>query len=127
MANDPKHVLVVEDEPNIAEPLAFLLEKVGYTVTIRSDGRQGLKAALEQMPDLILLDVMLPELDGFEVLRRLREDPRGKRIPVVILTARGQRGDRDAALDGGADMFIPKPFSNKDVVSGVRQLLGEQV
>lgn len=126
MSKEPKHVLIVEDEPNIAEPLSFLLERTGYTVTAKLDGRQGLDTALDLVPDLIILDVMLPELDGFEVLRRLRQDERGAKIPVLILTARGQRGDREAALDSGADMFVPKPFANKDVVAAVRQLLGDE-
>lgn len=117
-----KRVLLAEDEPNIVEPLTFLLERAGFDVAVETDGRKALHAALADTPDVMILDVMLPELDGYEVLRRLRADRRAETLPVLVLTAKGQREDRETALDCGADLFITKPFANADVVKAVEQL-----
>ena len=119
-----KRVLLAEDEPNIVEPLTFLLERAGFEVLVETDGRQALDAALARAPDVMILDVMLPELDGYEGLRRLRADRRAERLPVLVLTAKGQREDRETALDCGADRFITKPFANAEVVEAVEQLAG---
>ena len=115
-------VLLAEDEPNIVESISFLLQRAGYEVIARSEGPDALKDALGGKPDVLILDVMLPGMDGFEVLRRLREDPAGRGIPVIMLTAKGQREDREAALKSGADVFITKPFSNAEVMEAVKQL-----
>jgi DNA-binding response OmpR family regulator len=120
----PKRVLLAEDEPNIAESLTFLLGRAGFEVTSESDGRAALESALTAAPDLLILDVMLPGLDGFEILRRLRADPRGARLPVIVLTAKGQREDRETASEQGADLFITKPFSNAELVAAVTRLAG---
>ena len=117
-----KRVLLAEDEPNIVEPLTFLLERAGFDVAVETDGRKALHAALADTPDVMILDVMLPELDGYAVLRRLRADRRAETLPVLVLTAKGQREDRETALDCGADLFITKPFANADVVKAVEQL-----
>lgn len=117
-------VQLAEDEPNIVESLTFLLERAGFDVAAQSDGQAALAAALAEPPDVMILDVMLPALDGLEVLRRLRADARGKRVPVIMLTAKGQRLDRETALGCGADLFITKPFSNAEVISAVRRLAG---
>ena len=117
-----KRVLLAEDEPNIVEPLTFLLERAGFDVAVETDGRKALNAALADTPDVMILDVMLPELDGYEVLRRLRADRRAETLPVLVLTAKGQREDREIALDCGADLFITKPFANADIVKAVEQL-----
>jgi len=117
-----KRVLLAEDEPNIVESLSFLLDRAGFEVTVKTDGRQALDTALADLPDVLILDVMLPELDGYEVLRHLRSDQRAKELPVVMLTAKGQREDRETALEFGADMFITKPFANSDVITAVTQL-----
>ncbi|MEQ9643229.1 MAG: response regulator [Alphaproteobacteria bacterium] len=117
-----KRVLIAEDEPNIVESLTFLLERAGFDVTVETDGKQALRAALEGLPDVLVLDVMLPELDGYEILRRLRADPKASGLPVLILTAKGQREDRETALDSGADLFITKPFANAEVVAAVEKL-----
>ncbi len=117
-----KRVLLAEDEPNIVEPLTFLLERAGFDVAVETDGRKALNAALADTPDVMILDVMLPELDGYEVLRRLRADRRAETLPVLVLTAKGQREDRETALDCGADLFITKPFANADIVKAVEQL-----
>ena len=117
-------VQLAEDEPNIAESLIFLLERAGFDVAAMSDGQAALAAALAEPPDVMILDVMLPGLDGFEVLRRLRADDRGASVPVIMLTAKGQRADREAALGVGADLFMTKPFSNAQLIEAVRRLAG---
>lgn len=121
----PKRVLLAEDEPNIAELLRFLLGRAGFEVETHADGAAALSAALANPPTLVILDVMLPGLDGLEVLNRLRADPRGRDLRILVLTAKGQRADRQAAVDGGADLFITKPFSNEELVGAVRRLAGE--
>lgn len=117
-----KRVLLAEDEPNIVESLTFLLERAGFEVAVESDGRHALDAALNDSPDVLILDVMLPELDGYEILRTLRADRRSEKLPVLMLTAKGQREDRETALDCGADLFITKPFANAEIVEAVGQL-----
>ncbi len=118
-----KRVLLAEDEPNIVESLTFLLDRAGFEVTVETDGRRALDAALDDAPDVLILDVMLPELDGYEVLRQLRSDRRASKLPVVMLTAKGQREDRETALACGADLFITKPFANAEIIDAVRQLV----
>ena len=117
-------VLLAEDEPHIVETLVFLLERAGFEVAAETDGQAALATALADPPAVLILDVMLPVLDGFEVLRRLRADGRGRTVPVIMLTARGQRADRAEALGTGADLFITKPFSNAEVIAAVRRLAG---
>ena len=121
-----KRVLLAEDEPNIVVSLTFLLERAGFDVESHSNGEDALKAAMALPPDVMVLDVMMPGLDGFEVLRRLRSDAGDSdRLPVLMLTAKGQREDRETALKLGADKFITKPFSNAEVVAAVQELAGE--
>lgn len=117
-------VLLAEDEPNIVESLTFLLERAGFEVSCEMNGQLALDAVLADPPDVMILDVMLPGLDGLEVLRRLRADVRSEHLPVMILTAKGQREDRERALSSGASMFITKPFSNAEVVAAVTALAG---
>ncbi len=119
-----KRVLLAEDEPNIVESLTFLLDRAGFAVAVETDGRRALDAALEDAPDVLILDVMLPELDGYEVLRQLRSDWRTDKLPVLMLTAKGQREDRETALECGADLFITKPFANAEIIAAVNQLAG---
>ena len=121
-----KRVMLAEDEPNIIESLSFLLERSGFEISVHTSGSEALGAALANPPDLLVLDVMLPEMDGFEILRRLRADERGNSLPVIMLTAKGQREDREAAREAGADVFITKPFSNADVINAVKSLTGGQ-
>ena len=118
-----QRVLLAEDEPNIVTSLSFLLKRSGYEVDVCVDGRAALQAAMDTQPDLLILDVMLPEIDGFEVLRQLRADSRGADLPVIILTAKGQRQDRARAEEGKADLFMTKPFSNAELLSAVRDLV----
>ncbi|MEM7668534.1 MAG: response regulator [Pseudomonadota bacterium] len=117
-----KRVLLAEDEPHIIESLSFLLGRAGFEIATEMNGAQALDHALSNPPDVMLLDVMLPDLDGFEMLRQLRADPRTTALPVVMLTAKGQREDRVRAQNLGADVFITKPFSNAEVVDTVIRL-----
>lgn len=118
----PKRVLLAEDEPHIIESLSFLLGRAGFEISTEMNGARALDHALDNPPDVMLLDVMLPEIDGFEMLRQLRADPRTMGLPVVMLTAKGQREDRERATRLGADVFITKPFSNAEVVETVVRL-----
>lgn len=113
-------VLIVEDEARLAATLRDLLELGGYTADVSRDGESGLDNALSSIYDVILLDVMLPRLDGFEVLRRLRAE--GNATPVLMLTARSELSDRVRGLDGGADYYLTKPFEPKELLAAVRAL-----
>lgn len=117
-----KRILLAEDEPNIVESLRFLLERAGFELSVENNGHQALTAALEGGYDLLILDVMLPGVDGYEILRQVRTDRRVQEMPVLMLTAKGQREDRERALDGGVDMFMTKPFSNAEIVRAVHEL-----
>ncbi len=117
-----KRVLLAEDELNIVESLSYLLERTGYSIAVETDGRKALETALRDTPDVLILDVMLPGLDSYEILRRLRADSRTVALPILILTAKGQAEDRQTAFALGADLFITKPFSNSDITDAVKQL-----
>ncbi len=116
-------VLVVEDEPDIRDLLAFHLEREGYLVTRASTGSEGLRQARATPPDLVILDLMLPEIDGLEVCRRLRADAGTAALPVIMLTAKGDEVDRVVGLEIGADDYIVKPFSPKELLARVRAVL----
>src|SRR6202050_4324299 len=115
-------VLVVDDEPTIAEVVSRYLERAGYRTRIASDGAQALEAASDQRPDLVVLDLMLPRIDGLEVMRRLREHDRD-RIAVILLTAKGEESDRVIGLRLGADDYVVKPFSPAELVAPVDGVL----
>ena len=114
-------ILVVEDEKRLAQNLQELLRREGYTVDVSNDGVSGLDNALSGIYDLLVLDVMLPGLDGFALLRRLRST--GSRLPVLMLTARGELSDRVRGLDQGADYYLTKPFQTPELLACVRLLL----
>jgi len=118
-----KKVLIVEDEKDLAELLAFNLEKEGYAATCVHDGKQGLERAGADLPDLILLDLMLPGLLGTEVCKALRKDPRTARIPVIMITAKGDEIDRVVGFEVGADDYIVKPFSMREVALRVKAVM----
>ncbi len=120
----PKRVLLAEDEPNIVASLEFLLERAGFAVTVKDNGRAALDEALARPPDLLILDVMLPELDGLEILRRVRAAPTASATPIIMLTAKGARETQETALAAGADVFITKPFANADVIAAAARLTG---
>jgi DNA-binding response OmpR family regulator len=118
-------VLIVEDEPDIAEGLRYNLEREGLAVVVAETGEKGLAAALDRTnpPSLILLDLMLPGMSGTELCRRLRREPQTRRTPVIILTARGSESERVAGLDLGADDYVTKPFSVRELIARVRAVL----
>lgn len=118
-----KKILVVEDDAELVELLCFNLKKAGFSVGTASDGIEALKKARSLAPDLILLDLMLPELDGFAVCETLRRDPALADVPVIVLTALSSQLARLTGLDSGANDYITKPFSPKHLLSRVRALL----
>ena len=118
-------VLVIEDEPNIIEAISFILSRDGWQVRTHSGGEGAMDAVRERCADLIILDVMLPHRSGFELLADIRADPVLGRTPVLMLTARGQRKDREMAERAGASRFMTKPFSNAEMLEAVRALAGE--
>ena len=115
-------VLIVEDELHIVESLSFVLESEGFDVASELDGEAGLRRLRADPPDVLLLDVMLPKMNGLEVLKLVRADARLRGLPVVILTAKGRQQDRRMAEEIGADAFMTKPFANGDVVAAIRRL-----
>lgn len=116
------HVLLIEDEPNIIEAITFILRQDGWKVTTHSDGAQAVAAVGRKAPDLVILDVMLPGKSGFEILQELRADAATEKLPVLMLTAKGQAKDREAAVALGASRFMTKPFSNQEMLAAVREL-----
>ena len=116
-------VLIVEDERSLAEVLAFNLESEGYEVVVAHDGRDGLSKARSLLPDLVVLDLMLPELDGMEVCRELRGNARTRGVRVLMLTAKGEEVDEVVGFRMGADDYVTKPFKMKPLIARVRSLL----
>jgi len=117
------HVLVVEDEEALAELLKYNLEREGYRVTVAQDGEEALIVSAETAPDLVLLDWMVPKVPGIEVCRRLRARPEARNTPIVMLTARGEEGERIRGLDTGADDYITKPFSMSELLARLRAVM----
>ncbi len=117
-------VLIAEDEPYIVESLTFLIERAGLGVAVAKDGALALEAIKRLRPAVVILDIMLPEENGMEVLRFVKSTPDLRDIPVLVLTARGQENDRQMALALGADAFVTKPFSNREVVERTLALAG---
>jgi DNA-binding response OmpR family regulator len=121
----PKKVLIADDEANIVLSLEFLMKQAGYEVQSVSDGDQALKQLAAFKPDLVLLDIMLPLRDGFEVCQTIRADPALKTLKVVMLTAKGREVEVTKGLALGADLYITKPFATRELLANVRQLLGD--
>jgi DNA-binding response OmpR family regulator len=119
----PVHALIVEDEESILLSLEFLLTQEGYSVATAPDGAAALKAAAVQTPDLVLLDVMLPHIDGFEVCRQMRANPVLKNTRIMMVTARGRESEVEHGLSLGADAFLTKPFSTRELMQKIRSLL----
>jgi DNA-binding response OmpR family regulator len=117
-------VLVADDDPDIRSLIALRLEKSGYEVLAAGDGEQALAAALERAPDLALLDVMMPKLDGYEVTERLRGHDETRHLPVILLTARVQESDIARGVEAGADDYVKKPFSTSELRDRVQAVLG---
>lgn len=120
-----KLILVVEDEPDIAESLDARLGLAGYDVAVAKDGKEGVSKARELKPDLVVLDVMLPKVDGFEVCRILKSEPKTKDIFILMLTALNSMGDVDRAFEVGANDYLNKPFTNERLLAKIEKLLGK--
>ena len=120
-----KKIVLAEDEPQIARLIEFKLKKEGYSVTWRENGEEALKAIKADKPDLILLDIMMPVMDGYEVLRRLKEDENLKSIPVIMLTAMAQEKNVVKGIDLGAEDYITKPFHPAELLARVKRILGK--
>ena len=119
-----KRVLVIEDERNISEAIRFILTREGWQVDVTADGAAALASLSAAPPDMVILDLMLPGISGFDILRSLRASPATQDVPVLMLTAKGQSADRDEAARLGVTRFMTKPFANADVVATVRELAG---
>ena len=119
-----KRILIADDEPNIVLSLEFLMKREGFEVQVAADGEAALQAIAAQVPDLILLDIMLPKKDGFDVCQQIRSHPQWQSIKVVMLTAKGRDTEVSKGIALGADAYMTKPFSTRDLVAQVRQLLG---
>jgi DNA-binding response OmpR family regulator len=118
-------ILVVDDEPNIVLSLEFLMKQAGFQVRTASDGEAALAAVAAERPDLMLLDVMMPRKNGYEVCQAVRANPDWKGIRIIMLTAKGREVEREKGMALGADDYITKPFSTQEVVDRVRELLAE--
>lgn len=119
----PKQILIVDDEPSIIVPVQFLMEQNGYDVMVAFSGEEAMEIIAEKKVDLILLDIMLPVIDGFEVCQRVRENLRWNEIKIILLTALGSDANVEKGLALGADAYITKPFSNIEIVDKVKKLL----
>jgi DNA-binding response OmpR family regulator len=117
-------VMVVEDEPYIVDSLSFLMKQAGFDVLIARDGDAALRTMESRVPDLVLLDVMLPRRDGYAVCRAIRDNEAWEAVKVIMLTAKGRELDRRKGLELGADDYVTKPFSNREIVDRACQLLG---
>lgn len=118
-----KHVLLVEDEPHIVEALQFILEREGLQVDAIDNGSDAIDRLIAAPPDLVILDYMLPEVSGLQILTQIREHPDLAHLPVLMLTAKGQTKDREAAENAGVSRFMTKPFANSDIVSAAKELM----
>ena len=116
-------ILVVDDDPNIREVLSFALRKAGYATCLAENGELALARFRQEQPDLVVLDILMPELDGTEVCKRLRADPRGRRTPVIFLSSKDDEVDRVVGLELGGDDYVSKPFSTRELVARVRACL----
>ena len=119
----PARVLIVDDEANIVISLEFLMEQAGYTVAVARNGDEALEQIEQFRPDLILLDVMLPGVNGFDILQRVRQQPERRNMAIIMLTAKGREVEVTKGLALGADAYITKPFSTRDLLAEVRRQL----
>ena len=118
-----KRILIVDDEPNIVVSLDYLMKREGYETTIAVDGEGALWALGEKAPDLVILDVMLPKLNGFDVCEAIRANPKWRSVKILMLSAKGRDTDVAKGLRHGADAYVTKPFSTQDLVAQIAQLL----
>jgi two-component system cell cycle response regulator DivK len=118
-----KTILIVEDEPKNMKLLRDLLQRFGYEILEASDGEQGVKSAGEKMPDLILMDIMMPKMDGLEATRIIKADIKTKHIPIIALTSYAMKGDREKTIEAGCDGYIAKPIDIKEVLKTIETYL----
>jgi len=121
-----KRILVVDDEVQLVEMVKMRLEASGYEILSAYNGQEALDKARDEKPDLIILDLMLPKLDGYKVCRMLKFDEKYKSIPIILFTARVQKSDKEIGTQVGADAYITKPFEPQVLLSKIKELLGEQ-
>ena len=119
----PKEILIVDDEPSIVVPIQFLMEQQGYSVLVAENGEDALDVIYKYKPDLILLDIMLPRIDGYEVCEIVRLNPEYRNVKIIFLTAKGREVEIAKGLALGADAYITKPFSNTELIAKVKELL----
>jgi two-component system alkaline phosphatase synthesis response regulator PhoP len=119
----PKEILIVDDEPSIVVPIQFLMEQQGYSVLVAENGEDALDVIYKYKPDLILLDIMLPRIDGYEVCEIVRLNPEYRNTKIIFLTAKGREVEIAKGLALGADAYITKPFSNTELIAKVKELL----
>ncbi|MBF0097605.1 MAG: response regulator [Magnetococcales bacterium] len=122
----PVEILIVDDAPNIVLSLEFLMKKEGFSVRSASDGEEALRAVAEKKPDLVLLDVMMPKRNGYDVCEAIRADAALQGVRIIMLTAKGREVEQEKGLALGADDYVTKPFSTRELVVKVRALLGLQ-
>ena len=120
-----KKILIADDEPNIVVSLEFLMKQKGYVVRVANTGEEALAAVGEFAPDLILLDVMMPRMSGYDLCQRVRENPAWQAIKIIMLSAKGRDIEVSKGMAVGADAYVTKPFSTKDLIAKVQELLGE--
>lgn len=121
----PKKILIVDDEPNIVLSIEFLMKREGFEVQRAGDGEQALEMLAADRPDLMILDVMMPRKNGFEVCSEVRADPGLKSLPILMLSAKGREAEMNKGLALGADAYVTKPFSTHELVDQVNRLLGD--
>ncbi|MCP4652261.1 MAG: response regulator [Candidatus Omnitrophica bacterium] len=120
-----KKVVVIEDECDLAMMTQARLESSGYEVFVVSDGEEGVKKVQQELPSIVLLDIVMPKLDGHQVCTALKSDPSTKDIPIIILTASGKKDTEERCLDQGADYFMRKPFDSQQLLEKIKELTGE--
>jgi two-component system response regulator MtrA len=122
----PKRILVADDEPDVRELVVYRMKRSGYDVIEAKNGEEAFELAVAELPDLIVSDVMMPRVDGYELTRRLRAEPTTQRIPIILLTAKTQEADVSQGFDAGADDYLKKPFNPDELVARVRAVLGRR-
>jgi len=122
-----KKVLIIEDDPSFSRAVSHIVEKEGYSVITASNGITGLRMAKEDKPDLLILDVMLPGVDGFEICSRLRNEPQTTKLPIIMLSAKGQEADKTTGLKVGADVYLTKPVDRAVLLEKLTSLLAKEL
>jgi DNA-binding response OmpR family regulator len=121
-----KNVLIVDDEPNIIMSLDFLIRKAGYGLFIARNGAEAMDTLEKEVPDLVILDIMLPDIDGYEVCKHIKSSPKHEHTKVVFLSAKSKQSDIDKGLNMGADLYVTKPFSTRHLMKEVETLLSKE-